>query len=75
MGLGMTQELLEQAGKALYGALWQGAIARDLGIADRAVRRWTVEHYPIPERVRTNLIGIVSNHIEQLQLVRRQLEE
>lgn len=36
----MTPADLRRAGEALYGVQWQTALARDLGIADRTVRRW-----------------------------------
>lgn len=36
----MTPADLRRAGEALYGPQWQTALARDLGIADRTVRRW-----------------------------------
>ncbi len=32
--------LLDQIGKALHGQQWQTALARDLDVADRTVRRW-----------------------------------
>lgn len=35
----MTTKLLKDAGEALYGPQWQSAIARDLGISDRHIRR------------------------------------
>lgn len=31
---------LETCGQALYGERWQSALARDLGVSDRTVRRW-----------------------------------
>lgn len=33
-------ELIEIAGKALYGDLWQRALARALDISERTVRYW-----------------------------------
>lgn len=36
----MTRDELRAAGEALYGARWQTALARELGVADRTVRRW-----------------------------------
>lgn len=32
-------KLLRDAGEALYGPQWQSALARDLGISDRHMRR------------------------------------
>ena len=34
------QQLLQAVGRALYGARWQCALAADLGVSDRTVRRW-----------------------------------
>lgn len=36
----MTPDLLRLTGEALYGPRWQSDLARDLGVADRTVRRW-----------------------------------
>ena len=33
-------KLIIDAGKALYGDRWQSALARDLDVSDRTVRRW-----------------------------------
>jgi hypothetical protein len=44
----MTPDLLREAGEALYGDLWQSAIARDLGVNDRTVRRWCANDSPMP---------------------------
>ena len=35
----MTTKLLKDTGEALYGPQWQSAIARDLGVSDRHIRR------------------------------------
>lgn len=32
--------LLRSVGEALYGPRWQSSLARELGVADRTVRRW-----------------------------------
>ena len=36
----MSTKLLSDVGEALYGPRWQTELARDLGIADRTMRRW-----------------------------------
>jgi len=45
----MTPDLLREAGEALYGPLWQSAIARDLNVNDRTVRRWAANDTALPD--------------------------
>lgn len=50
----MKTALLSSVGRALYGTLWQSAIARDLGVTPRTVVRWiALDAMPddIPERL------------------------
>lgn len=37
----MTSSDLAVIGEALYGPRWQSDLARDLGVTDRTMRRWT----------------------------------
>jgi transposase-like protein len=39
---------LEQIGQALHGQQWQSALARDLDVADRTVRRWLAGESAVP---------------------------
>jgi hypothetical protein len=41
-------ELLEQIGLALHGQQWQSALARDLDVADRTIRRWLAGESAVP---------------------------
>ena len=43
--------LLAEIGEALYGERWQTALAQDLGMADRTVRRWVAGESPVPDHV------------------------
>ena len=36
----MSNTLLTEAGRALYGSRWQTDLAQALGVNDRTVRRW-----------------------------------
>jgi hypothetical protein len=36
----MTTKLLSDVGEALYGPRWHTDLSRDLGVADRTMRRW-----------------------------------
>jgi DNA-binding transcriptional regulator YiaG len=44
----MTPGQLSAAGQSLYGAQWQTALARRLGVDDRTVRRWLAGDRAIP---------------------------
>lgn len=45
----MSRDLLQRIGQALYGERWQSALAIDLGVSDRMVRKWVSgENEPRP---------------------------
>ena len=41
-------ELLEEAGRLLYGDRWQRQLARALDVNERTVRNWVEERTPVP---------------------------
>jgi hypothetical protein len=41
-------QLLSQVGEALYGAHWQSALASEIAVSDRSMRRWANGADPIP---------------------------
>lgn len=47
----MTPDDLTTICRALYGTGWQSALAHDLGISNRTVRRWVAGQNPVPEWV------------------------
>lgn len=51
--------LLVECGEALYGPQWQSALARDLGVADRTVRRWVAGASPVPAGLYLDLLRLV----------------
>lgn len=57
----MTPLLLRQIGEALWGLSWQSAMARELGVADRTVRRWAASERAIPEALADNLRASLAN--------------
>jgi hypothetical protein len=65
--------LLREAGEALYGDLWQSAVARDLGVADRSVRRWIAGVHGIPPGIWGELSGIMQERADNLAAVRKRL--
>lgn len=53
---------LETIGHALYGSMWQSAMARSLKVSDRTVRRWHAGEYNIPEGVWSELAALLVEH-------------
>ena len=45
----MTIDDLVARGRVLYGERWQSALAIDLGVTDRTVRRWVAREFSIPD--------------------------
>ena len=41
-------QLLRRVGAALYGDRWQSALALDLSVTDRTMRRWVSGDSPVP---------------------------
>jgi transposase-like protein len=71
----LTRSLLVECGEALYGPLWQCAIARDLGVADRTVRRWVAGTTPVPDSLRPALLRLAQDRSTLLQALARRLRE
>lgn len=69
----MTPALLCEAGEALYGPRWQSDLARDLGVADRTVRRWAAGEWPVPANVWGELRPLLEARAHELASVRRKL--
>lgn len=62
----MTPALLAETAQALYGPHWQSALARDLNVADRTVRRWVAGTTPVPSGVAVDLRRIATERVRQL---------
>jgi hypothetical protein len=69
----MTPELLKHAGVALYGPQWHRALAADLGIADRTIRRWIAGSFPIPAAVALELADICHDRCVAIERIEAQL--
>lgn len=50
--------LLVECGEALYGPHWQSALARDLGVSDRTVRRWVAGTSEVPAGLYVDLLRL-----------------
>lgn len=62
-------DLLTQVGEALYGPRWQSEMARELGVADRTVRRWVAGEMEPPAGVWDDLLGLVGERQGALRLL------
>lgn len=68
----MSRILLE-CGEALYGPRWQSDLARDLGVADRTVRRWVAGATRVPTGVYVDLLRLVTERAEVLDALAERL--
>ena len=52
--------LLVECGEALYGPRWQTELARDLGVADRTMRRWVADTSAVPSGLYVDLLRLMA---------------
>ena len=69
-----TSNHLAAAGRALYGQLWQSALARDLGVNDRTMRRWVSGQEP-PETIWADVISLLAARRQTIHDTMRLIEE
>jgi hypothetical protein len=69
----VTPALLRECGEALYGDQWMAALARDLEVSDRTMRRWVAGDFAIPPTLTTELRAIMRERGLSLAAVRRKL--
>ena len=67
--------LLTEVGEALYGSRWQTDLARDLGVADRTVRRWAAGAQEMPASARTDLLRLTQERAALLDSLAERLRE
>lgn len=67
-------KLLRDAGEALYGAQWQSAIARDIDVTDRTVRRWLAGADDLPPGVAMDLWRLCVERAAALDAVAARLK-
>lgn len=60
-------------GQALYGNQWQQALADDLSVNVRTVRRWGKDEYPIPDGIWHELRIALQDRCMKLETLARQL--
>ena len=67
--------LLVETGEALYGPLWQSALARDLGVSDRTVRRWVAGTSDVPAGLYLDLLRLAQERAAVLDALAEKLRE
>jgi len=58
--------LLAAIGEALYGKSWKAALAGDLNVDDRSLRRW-IQTDEVPDGVWRDLIDLLANRREVIE--------
>jgi hypothetical protein len=61
-----VSHLLIECGEALYGPLWQSALARDLAVSDRTVRRWAAGTSEPPGGLYADLLRLTMERAQVL---------
>jgi hypothetical protein len=54
-----TITLLQRIGEALYGPRWQTDLSRDIGVADRTIRRWIADPSDIPDGAWQDILSTI----------------
>ena len=67
--------LLHECGQALYGQLWQSALARDLGVSDRTMRRWAAGTHDVPCGLHVDLLRLTQERATALEALADRLRE
>jgi hypothetical protein len=65
--------LLVECGQALYGERWQSALARDLHISDRTMRRWAAGTHDVPCGLYVDLLQLTQERAAVLDALARRL--
>lgn len=63
------RQLLADAGAALYGRDWQSALARDLAVTPRTMRRWVASTHPPPPGIAADLLRLIGERERVLREV------
>lgn len=64
--MAFSRPLFVRTGHALYGERWQAALAADLEISDRTLRRWISGDATIPDGVAVDLLRLVTERAGEL---------
>lgn len=69
----MTRERLVALGRLVFGARWQSALARAIGVTDRYVRMWERGDRPVPLSVERQLLIWLDQEERRLAHLRRSI--
>ena len=69
-----SRDLLQRVGQALYGERWQSALAADLSVSDRTMRKWLAGEHPIRPQIWGELRELVVERRGRLDTLARELE-
>ena len=67
--MAFSRPLFTATGRALYGERWQAALAADLEISDRTLRRWIAGDATIPDGVAVDLLRLVTERAGELDSI------
>jgi len=70
-----VSRLLAECGEALYGPQWQSALARDLGVSDRTMRRWAAGTTDVPAGLYLDLLRLTQERAAELEALAPRLRE
>jgi hypothetical protein len=65
----MTAKDLRVVSQALYGSWTPSALAADLGVSERSVRRWGNSEWPVPDGVWRDVMKLCRNRAAALQKI------
>lgn len=68
-----TLQALHAVGRALYGHNWQQALARDLDVNPRTMRRWIARQNKPPTSIVDDLADLCRERKDELTAIVRQL--
>jgi transposase-like protein len=66
--------LVIAVGQALYGQQWQSALARDLGVSDRTMRRWVAGAQEVPDGLSVDLLRLCVERAQVLDDLEKKLK-
>ena len=67
--------LLTECGEALYGPQWQSALARDLDVSDRTMRRWVAGASELPDGLYLDLLRLTQERAAKLDSLAPRLQQ